>query len=298
MKLRVILEPREGGGYDVAVPAFPNIRTFAQTQDEALQAARTAIAGAIEFDIELQANAGPQPTVPIQVNVNKGTVYRGEDQIHPRGVTLALLVALAIEPRDVSNETLCERLYPQTPFDQAYNALKMTVYRARQQLGQNIIETTERGYRLTDEVIVDIRFLPQIVRAIRSRSIQKALQERLGIIFEELMQGRPAVFQTWEWFVRTERNLQQSAREIGLYLGERALEAGRPVAALDVARLLIEGPDLLDEGAYELAIRAHLAMGNRASALLEYRAYSGRLHDQMGIEPPLALRRLIEVTQD
>lgn len=297
MKLRVILEPREGGGYDVAVPAFPDIRAFADTQDKALEAARKAIAAAIEFDVELQADAEPQSSVPVQVNINKGTVYRGDDRVQPRGVTLALLVALAIEPRDISNETLCERLYPQTPFDQAYNSLKMTVYRARQQLGQNIIQTTERGYRLADSVIVDIRFLPQIVRAIRSRSIPKALQDRLGVIFEELMHGRPGVFQTWEWFARTERSLQRAAREIGLYIGERALEAGKPISALDVARPLI-GRDVLDEGAYELAIRAHLAMGNRASALLEYRAYSGRLQDQMGIEPPLALRRLIEVTPE
>jgi len=123
------------------------------------------------------------------------------------------------------------------------------------------------------------------------------LQDRLGIIFEELIEGRPAVFQTWDWFAKTERALQQASREIGLYIGERALEAGNPLSALDVARPLI-GRDLLDEGAYELAIRAHLTMGNRASALLEYRAYSGRLLDQMGIEPPLALRRLIEVTQE
>jgi DNA-binding SARP family transcriptional activator len=63
--------------------------------------------------------------------------------------------------------------------------------------------------------------------------------------------------------------------------------------ALDIARRLIMR-DLLDEAAYELAIRSHLAMGNRASAMLEYRSYAGRLQEQMGIEPPPALRRLLD----
>jgi DNA-binding SARP family transcriptional activator/predicted RNase H-like HicB family nuclease len=297
VKLRVILEPREGGGYNVGVPAFPSIQTFGSTKEEALHAARDAIARAIDFDVEVQTEVRAQPKAAVQVHVNKGTVYCGDEQVQPRGIALALLIALAVEPRDVSIETLCERLYPQAPLDQGYNALKMTVYRARQQLGQNVIQTTERGYRLADDVIVDIRFLPQIVRAIRSRSIPKALESRLPSIFAELIIGRPAVFQTWDWFAPTERTLLRATREVGLYIGERALSAGKPLAALDVARPLIMR-DLLDEAAYELAIRAHLAMGNRASALLEYRAYAGRLQDHMGIEPPLAMRRLVEVMQD
>jgi DNA-binding SARP family transcriptional activator/predicted RNase H-like HicB family nuclease len=294
VKYRVVLEPRREGGFTAIVPAFPLVRASGSTEEEALQSARSAIAASIEFAVEHQVAPDTRAGTAIQVNVTSGSVYRETSQLQLRGTTLALLISLAIEPRDVPMDVLCRRLYPQTPSDQAYNALKMAVYRARQQLGAaDVIETTERGYALTDNAIVDIRFLPQIVRSIRARSIAKVLEDRLPGIFSELIEGRPAVFQTWEWFLPTERLLQRATREIGLYVGGRELHAGRPVVALDIARRLIMR-DLLDEAAYELAIRSHLAMGNRASAMLEYRSYAGRLQEQMGIEPPPALRRLLD----
>lgn len=295
MRYRAILEAARDGGFTVSIPAFPSISAVGSTEEEALQSARRAIAEEIDFDVERPAAADVKDAASVQINVNSGTILRDGQPVQPRGVTLALLVMLAVEPRDVSTEIMCERLYPTAKGEAAYNALKMAVYRARQQLGsQEAIETTQRGYRLADDVIVDIRFLPQIVRAIRMRSVAKSVEYRLSGIFEELMRGRPAVYAMWEWFAPFERLLQVAAREIGVHLGEQLLSSGKPVASLEVARRLITR-DLLDEAAYELAIRAHLALGNRASALLEYRSYAGRLQARLGLEPPLALRRLVEV---
>ncbi len=275
------------------MPAIPSIHAYGSTEERALQAAREAIAAAIEFDVE-RRDAGAQPAGGIQVNVATGTVYQRGVQVHPRGITLALLVALAVEPHEVSTETLCARLYPQTPGDQAYNALKMAVHRARAQLtGPEFIETTQRGYRLAQDVIVDIRFLPQTLRAVRARTIPKALENRLADMFEELVKGRPAIFADWQWFAPTEQFLQRAAREIGLYVGQRALHARNTALALDVARRLT-ALNALDEAASELTLRAFLALGDRASALMEFRLYAQRLNEAEGIEPPATLRRLIE----
>lgn len=296
VRYRVVVEPRGEGGFNVWIPELPEISASGATEEEALRAARVAISSAIIFDVQSHSDRAAQPVGPVQLNVNSGTIYRAREQLQARGMILAVLIVLATQPRGLSAEALCEQLYPNTPFDQAYSALKMSVYRTRQLVGQDIIERTQRGYQLASDVIVDIRFLPQIVRAIRERSVAEALEERLASIFEDLMEGRPAVFATWEWFASTERMLQGAAREIGLYIGERALRNEKALLALDVARRL-SAADSLDEGACELVIRALLAMGNRASALLEYRAYCGRLEDRMGIEPSLAIRRLIEAVE-
>ncbi len=298
MKYRAIVEQDGTGAFNVRVPALPSLRAFGETQERALQAARDAIARTIEFDVESPAEPRPQPISAIQVNVVSGTVYQGGQPVRPRGVTLALMVALAIDPHEVSIDTLCARLYPNTPSEQAYNALKMAVHRARNQLqGQEFIETTTRGYCLSQDVIVDIRFLPQIVRAIRSRSVPKALEQRLADIFEDLARKRAPVFSTWEWFAPTEQLLRGAAREIGLYVGDRALRGGDAVLALEISRRLC-AIDALDEAACELRMRSHLTLGDRASAVLEYHAYARRLSQGVGIEPPAALRRLIEVTAD
>jgi len=170
----------------------------------------------------------------------------------------------------------------------------MSVYRARKQLGAAAaIRTTERGYRISEDAVVDTRFLPQIVRAIRTRSIPKAIEARLDTIFQQLVTGRPAAYEPWEWFAPFERELCDAAREIGLYLANRALREGSPERALEIARALAT-LDPLDETAYELEIRVHLARGDRASALQTYRRYAQDLQAKHGMEPSPALRSLVD----
>jgi len=43
LRYRVILEPEEGGGFNVVVPAFPEIHTCGRDRDDALAMARDAI---------------------------------------------------------------------------------------------------------------------------------------------------------------------------------------------------------------------------------------------------------------
>jgi antitoxin HicB len=47
----IIFEPVEEGGYDVIVPAIPEIRTFSDTIDEARQMAEDAIRCYIESEL-------------------------------------------------------------------------------------------------------------------------------------------------------------------------------------------------------------------------------------------------------
>jgi DNA-binding SARP family transcriptional activator/predicted RNase H-like HicB family nuclease len=310
---RVIVVQLEDERFEAYVRAFPSLSVFGRTAAEAIDAARTRMADLLK-EYARSGRRLPPPDreaatielvgVPfdsrehyrpnVQVDIVTGKVYKDGTALSLRGTALELIVALAVDGREVSVETLCERLYPGIQRDQAYSALKMSIYRARKQLGSAAaIRTTERGYRIAEDVVVDTRFLPQIVRAIRERSIAKAIEARLETIFEQLVTGRPAAYEPWEWFVPFERALCDAAREIGLYLANRALRDGAPQRALEIARALAT-LDPLDETAYELEIRVHLARGDRGSALQAFRRYADDLQARHGMDPSPALRALVD----
>lgn len=313
LQYRVIVAQAAPGRFEAYVRAFPQLTVWAASPAESIKAARAEIARIVS-EYAKEGRLPPQPdreavaielvTVPfeppaqvrtdVRLDVITGKVYKEASEVPVRGSALALLVSLASEPRDLSIDALCDRLYPGIPADQAYGALKMCVYRARKQLGvRGVIETTARGYRLSENVVVDTRFLPQIVRAVRTRSIAKAIETRLDAIFEQLVCGRPAAYAAWEWFEPVERDFRDAAREIGLHLAWRALREGNAQRAIEIAHA-IAGLDPLDEVAHELQIRAHLARGDRASALQTYRRYARDLQEQHGMEPSPALRSLVE----
>jgi DNA-binding SARP family transcriptional activator len=313
LQYRVIVVHAGEARFEAYVRAFPSLTVVAASAREAVNAAR----GEIERLVAECAREGRRPppadreavaielvSVPyepkslyrpnVHVEITSGKVYRDGADVQLRGTALGLLISIATDSPDVSVDSLCDRLYPGISTDQAYSALKMCVYRARKQIGaRGVIETTERGYRLADWAVVDIKFLPQIVRAIRSRSIAKAIENRLDAIFELLLKGRPAAFQSWAWFEPIERDLRASAREIGLYLADRALREGNGDRALERARA-VAALDPLDESAQELEIRVHLTRGDRASALRAFRRYARDLQGQLGMEPSPALRDLID----
>lgn len=315
LRYRVVVVRNGSDTFEAQAPAFPSLHVSGATPRQAIDAARDALARLLA----VCAREGRRPPAPdeeavaielvavafentaqyrpnVQVDVMTGKIHKDGEEVSIRGTALALIVSLATEARDTSTEVLCERLYPGISGDQAYSALKMCVSRSRKQIGlRSVIETTERGYRLSENVVLDIRFLPQIVRAVRTRSVAKAIETRLAAIFEQLAGGRPAAYAGWEWFAPVERTLRSSAREIGMYLAERALRDADTERVLDIAQQLA-ALDPLDETAHELAIRVHLTRGDRASALHTYRRYAEDLHAQHGMEPSPALRAMVEVS--
>lgn len=313
LRYRVIVVSTEDGRFEASARAFASLRVQAASVQGAIDAARVEIArrlDAIARDgrqpppADHQAVAVEMIALPfeidasahhdVQIEVTTGKVHKDGVEIAVRGGMLELLILLAMEPREVPVERLSRQMYPEVSADQAYDALKTCVYRTRKQLGaHSAIQTSERGYRLDQTVVTDVRFLPQIVRAIRSSCIPKALESRLEVIFARLAAGRPAAYMAWEWFEPYERSLRSSAREIGLYLCRRALRQAEPDRALEIAEALVQ-LDLLDETAHEVAIRAHLARSDPASAMQAFRRYAQDLYREHHMEPSPALRALVE----
>lgn len=53
MKIKVVLEPQEEGGYTVYVPSLPGCVSQGETYDEAIENIREAIGLHLEFDEEM-----------------------------------------------------------------------------------------------------------------------------------------------------------------------------------------------------------------------------------------------------
>jgi DNA-binding SARP family transcriptional activator len=232
---------------------------------------------------------------PLLVALADGTVSRGEDRIDVSEGVLALLLALAVEGHPVARDRLVDRLWPDLQDESAYNALKMCVHRARQQLGApGAIVVSRGGYALAPEVEVDLRWLQRVLDRMRRDALPPEDAPRLRTVFDALVRGRPASFADWEWFEPVEQTLAAAAHEVGAFIAARALDEGDHVRALGIAQALTK-LDPLDESARQIAIRAHIAANDRSAAILDYRAYKALLRSELDVEPSAELKQLLDV---
>ncbi len=90
-----------------------------------------------------------------------------------------------------------------------------------------------------------------------------------------------------------ESRLRATTHALGAFLADHALLMSDHVRALAIAESLVR-LDPLDERAWEIAIRAHLAAGDPGHAMREYRRYAALLSSELDVEPPADLKRLLE----
>jgi DNA-binding SARP family transcriptional activator len=75
-------------------------------------------------------------------------------------------------------------------------------------------------------------------------------------------------------------------------LCERLIDAGMFGGAVLAANGAVNC-EPLDEQAYRLLVRAHLAAGNKAEAIRRYRAYEQMLKREFGLQPSAEMQQLI-----
>lgn len=219
----------------------------------------------------------------IFVEVARGRVSKGDRELQLSLKSLELVMALAVSGAPVTRDVLFEQLWPGQATDAARSALKMAVHRTRQQLGDPDAIVVRQGmYALGGAVVTDARALFG--------------EERNGedphTTFERLSGGRPSIFTTWEWFRSYEERLISRSTKIGLSLAMDAFARGDTASALHYASLLTN-LDPCDETATELAIRAHLQLGERSLAISRYRQLLRALKNELDVEPSESIRTLL-----
>jgi DNA-binding SARP family transcriptional activator len=206
---------------------------------------------------------------------------------------IALAIALARESRAYSASELCEELWPALDETAARDALNSCLYRLRRRLGKHAVGFGKEGYALAPQVRVDLREIERWHLAMRrlesldnvDRSMFSTLAARLRLV--KTPQGA-----AWEFLDPVLTHMREIHLDITRRLAEDALEQQRYDVALAMTREML-GADRCDEKAREIAIRAHLAAGDRAAAVTEYRAHERALWDDLQMKPSPSLLALI-----
>jgi DNA-binding SARP family transcriptional activator len=229
----------------------------------------------------------------VQVEVLSGRALVGGTEIVLTGPQRLLVCALARCRHAVDREQLEAMFWPDDEPERARNLLNIAVCRLRKRLGDGAIVQSADGYRLGDVVTVDLWEIEAF--AARFRTCQTPDITAAGrwlAVMKHVCCGSVRRASDPEFVAALERRLLTAARDATDRLAEIALRSNRPDVALALVRVTLDY-DPCDERARELAIRAHLARGDRASAIREYRDYTRALRDELGLTPAFALASLI-----
>ncbi len=199
-----------------------------------------------------------------------------------------LLAYLAVQDCPQPRHHVASHLWMDTLDANAAANLRTALWRARRLLGQWVV--TNRGYlALSEELDIDLRQM--------SKQARTLLRPEIGLVECDadptLMRGDLLPDWDEEWIV-DERERVRQLRVHGLEaLSDKLRQAGRTGEAVDVALTAIAA-EPLRESAHRLLVAAHLAEGNVSEARRQYDRYRDLLWDDLGIEPSIELRTLIQ----
>jgi len=206
----------------------------------------------------------------------------------------ALLVALSLRREIVPRARLAGWLWPDLDDYAARNSLSVCMHRLRSHLGNDqAIVRSRGGYALHDDVRVDLWEIDRAVGMLRARpALGDAERTVLESVYDKLRTRRPERMLHWDWFEPTERRISELRLEVAQRLAADALSHAGPRRALELAEEMI-GYDPCDEAARQIAITAHLALGDRGAAMRQYRQYRDTLLAELQCEPSEPIKRLV-----
>lgn len=204
-----------------------------------------------------------------------------------------LVCALARCRHAVPREQLEALLWPDHDAARARNLLNIAIHRLRKRLGDAAIVQSPEGYRLGDDVVLDLWQIEALAAQLRgARTADLATAERWLPVVRRVLCGCERSAGDAEFVGTLERRMHAVARDVTERLAKHALLQRRPAIALAVVRVVLDF-DACDEGACIIAIRAHLALGDRAAAIREYRDYTRAVTAELGVAPSFALGSLV-----
>lgn len=230
----------------------------------------------------------------IVVEVAAGRVRRDGAVVPLQCREAELAVALALQERAVPAAFLSELLFPDRD-PGGTNIVKVYVYRLRQRVGPGFVLYADGGYRLSDDVAVDVvQGRAAVARLTRSDGPLDACErDRLLRLARRLRADAPTPLLQCSWYEAVERVARRLGRNLALLIARNAVEHGQPRDALLIAEELTYA-DACDEEAWELLIRAQLLLERRAGALQSFRFYEAALAKELAVRPSPDIRRLVE----
>lgn len=230
----------------------------------------------------------------VRINVLSNRVLIDNEQISLTDRESELLMYLAAAHRAVAVDELAEVLWPDSDRDVRDTGLRVYINRIRTKLGaKGVVLSSPGEYHLSEDVAIDVVEITAHLSAMRrATALLESELQALNNDFECLCRPRPPAMLVWRWFPIKAQDYQQMARDIGIRLAQAASERNGFETTLNCARMLLQS-DPCDETACEIAIRAHLAKGDKAGATLELRRFAETLKQELGTVPSAHLDALV-----
>jgi DNA-binding SARP family transcriptional activator len=208
-------------------------------------------------------------------------------------VTLApsserLLAFMGIHDRPLLRRYVSGSLWPDVAAQRANANLRSALWRVPMVSQQPLVAATTTHLRLCPEVEVDFQIAAQ--RASRALRPGKGIGSEVDVelLCDDLL---PDWYEDWIVFER-ERHRQLRLHALDVTCSE-LIELGRYGEALEIA-LKEVAAEPLRETAFRLLVRIHLAEGNVAEALRQYRRFAHMLDYELGVKPSASMRHLVE----
>lgn len=198
-----------------------------------------------------------------------------------------LLAFLALHEQPVRRNHVAGVLWLDSNEERAAGSLRSALWRIRQ-CGESIVESTQRGLRLSPAVGVDVREMISWARRVGDGSHPiDADDVRTAFTGGELLAD-------WydDWVLLERERLRQLRLHALEVLSQRLVAAGRYAEAMEVALTALRS-EPLRESAHRAVISVHLAEGNRSEALRQYRTCRELLRAQLDVEPSALMTKLV-----
>ena len=199
-----------------------------------------------------------------------------------------LLAFLALHDRPMLRGFVAGTLWLDSNEAHAAGSLRSALWRTRR-VGLRLVEARGRRLELASVVAVDVRTVVAWAR----RVLDPATELRGADVAPIWRPGQllPDWYEDWVEIERARlRELRAHALEA---LCHRLTAAGRFGEATE-AGLAAVRDEPLRESAHRGLIGVHLAEGNRAAALHQYRAFAHLLRDEVGMSPSSRMEQLME----
>jgi DNA-binding SARP family transcriptional activator len=240
----------------------------------------------------IAAAAGPHNgSTRLQVIGRFSLVIEGKPA-RPSLACRRVMAVLALRNGHAGRREIAGILWPSVPAARAAANLRSVLWRAHQ-CCLGVVECGVHDLRLSAGVVVDVHQVLAMARRLINRSITMDLDElnlALGCNFHDdllpEMGNEEWLATEVEWY----RQLRLHALDS---LSERLTQLGWNGAAVDVALRAVR-VDPFRESAQLALMQAYLAEGNQIAARRQYAAYRDMLNRELGAEPSMRLRSIVE----
>jgi DNA-binding SARP family transcriptional activator len=236
------------------------------------------------------------PELPLQLTLmGRFALRRGDREFAVAASGQRLIALLALRNRRLGRLAVARTLWPDYPGERSAAVLRTALWRVNRSSGR-LIRATPSFLSLEASVEVDVHHLAAFAGRLSQTAVPGRDADLSSLSAAELACDLlPGWYDDW---VQDERERLLRTRLSALENLARKLSAsGRHADAIQAALAAIR-LEPLRESAHQTLIEMHLAEGNRSEAWRQFRRCRRLLWEELGIDPPESMRRLLEQPTD